>query len=119
MTVKEESLAELADLLNDRCDALGLTNEVFTTRRYELCQAWASCFVQAGWDGLRVRLRHLLSQGRWGIAMFGPEGPQPDDARYTAEKLPIGDDEIALFKEETGIRVEPVPVEVSSLGLLS
>jgi hypothetical protein len=109
----------IADLLDDRWDGLGLTNELFTTSDYPATHSWARCFQVTGWDGLRVRLRHLLSPDRAGTALFGPEGAHGTDARFDASASPVAPADRAEFASATGIKVEPTPIPLTRLHVIS
>jgi len=109
----------VADLLEDQWDAHGITTELFTTTRYPLTQAWAACFHAAGWQGLRVGLRHVLAADRSGVALFGPEGAQVTDARFVATGTAIESHDRDAFTAATGIRIEATLVAATALHVIT
>ncbi len=110
----------LANLLDDCWSRVGLTNELFDIEDYHLPRSWAACFRKAGWCGLKVRLRHVLSLNHVGVALFGPTGPQRVDARFssTAHRA-IGPAQIGEFVTATGIKVMASPVPGGQLYVIS
>ncbi len=110
----------IANLLDDGWNFIGLTNEIFDISSYILPRAWADCFRRAGWEGIRVRLRHLLSSERYGVALFGPAGAQPRDSRfYDPIRASITRPTLDTFTSATGIGVDSTPVPLDRLHILS
>ena len=73
---------QIANLLDEWWEHLGLTGELFSSLDYtgKTCP-WSDAFFRAGFTGLRVGLRHPMNPKRFGLAIYGYQGPQPDD-RY-------------------------------------
>ncbi len=110
----------VANLLDDIWGGRGITNELFDIVPYTKPRSWAICFQEAGWDGLKGRLRHALSTERFGVALFGDAGPQSEDARFREPVLhSIDDGRIAAFHASTGIRIEASPVPAAGLRVVS
>ena len=65
-----------------RAADFGLTNEIATTDRYDITQAWAEAWNRAGFDGVYAVLRFSPGNAR-GLALFGeagtPSPPPPGD----------------------------------------
>jgi hypothetical protein len=96
----------IADLVNDRWNGRGITEEIFTTTDYPLCQRWATRFYQGGHGGLRVRLRHVLGLQRYGLALFGEVGSVPKTTQFVASSpIRITRTDLDLFEEEMNIKV--------------
>ncbi len=110
----------IANLLDERWNVVGVTNELFDMHPYDLPRAWAISFAGAGWDGIKSRLRHLLSSERYGVSVFGATGPTGRDPRFEApHALALDALKIVSFSDQTGIRVEASPVAAATLHVLS
>lgn len=60
-----------------RAADLRVTNEIATTERYDITQAWAEALRAAGFGGILALLRFTPGPARM-LAVFGPEGrPEP------------------------------------------
>jgi len=105
------TLRRLADLTNNTATDFGITSEIFTTERYDLCQAWAAHLHAAGYEGLRYWARHDLSHTESAIALFDAAGDHtslPGD--YVVESDEVVISLPALLDEmrgRYGIRVLP------------
>ena len=74
-----------------------MTNEIATTERYDITQAWARTWRRAGFGGVFYLLRFTPGPSR-GLALFGPAGapdppppgdPDPRPVREVVEGLGI------------------------------
>ena len=65
-----------------------LTGEINTTRDYEVCQAWASCWEAAGFGGVFYVARHDPSLESRSIALFGKPGVQTSALISRTEAIP-------------------------------
>lgn len=110
----------IADLRTDGRDGIGMTNEIFSMDDYSLPQAWAEKFAEAGWEGMKVSLRDVMSPERFGVVVFGAAGPQTSEVRFeTRGKQPISATTVAEFVAQTQIRVEASPVSPAALHVVS
>jgi hypothetical protein len=96
----------LADVAHARSRRFGITGEIHATTDYDLTQAWAAAFRQAGFDGIRYRVRHDPAQDLIGLALFGPAGVH-DDEFITVETSPIPPSLAAAAWDQFGIMVLP------------
>jgi RES domain len=113
--------AEFVNLLDDKCNGLGITNEIFTVTPYTLPQQWASWFLPC-FLGLVVRLRNSTDPKRMGLVLFGSESPPAagSDPRFRV-KSTSSVDYIALlnFQTATGILVTAPPTSSSGLTVVT
>jgi hypothetical protein len=95
----------LADLTSRRALAFGVTASIGANEDYRPSQAFAAQAVEAGFDGVRYRVRHDPAQRLYGVALFGEaRTPWPSGAEGD-----IPDELIAEAKSAFGYRVLPPP----------
>jgi hypothetical protein len=70
-----------ADLTGNEAARFGLDASVSASSAgdYSASQTLATEAFDEGFAGVRYRVRHDLSQGMIGVALFGPAGAQPED----------------------------------------
>jgi hypothetical protein len=96
----------IADLENDGWNYIGLTSEIFSIVDYPKCQKWAARYFEGGHGGLRVKLRHVLSAQRFGVALFGKVDSVPVDTQIiSSEPIKISRQDMDDFTREMGIKV--------------
>ncbi len=95
-----------ADVADRGSVAFGVTGELHTVTPYALPQRWARAFADAGFDGVRYRLRHDPAASPDGLAVFGPAGEQ---AWARGRERRIGRAIVDRLRRECGVRVAPVP----------
>ena len=88
-----------------RSRPFGITAAIHSTPDYDVTQAWAAAFSQAGFGGVYYRVSHDPSQQLTGIALFGPSGPFGIVVATTV----IGPELQREALREFGIQVVPVP----------
>lgn len=93
----------LADTTVARARRFGVTLELSSTPDYTLTRAWARALADAGFDGVRHRLRHDPSGALLGVALFGAAGEAP--WRWTSRTIP--DDVLTEARRRFGILVLP------------
>lgn len=104
--LRPRRLWRLADVTNPLSRRFGVTGEIHTTTDYELTQAWAQGFAQAGFDGVRYRVRHDPAQQLVGVALFGPSGLH-DDAFVLEQRSSIPVAVVDAAWDRFGIEVLP------------
>jgi RES domain len=100
----------LADCSAQEAAAFGLTLEIHTLVPYDLPQAWALAFAEAGAEGLRYRARHDPA-GAFSFALFGQAGAA--DWPVTEAGRPIDAALEAALESATGLRFAPIPTSES------
>jgi hypothetical protein len=96
----------LADCTVQRARRFGITGAIHTQPDYELPQAWAKAFVEAGFGGIRYRVSHDPAQRELGVALFGSKGAQSLPVRRT-EAVPA--DVLEEARLRFGLIVTPTP----------
>ncbi len=96
----------LADCTTSKARRFGVTGAIHTQPDYELTQAWAEAFAEAGFDGVRYRLSHDPAQRELGVALFGPAGEQDLPVR---ESGPIPPGVVEEARSRFGLIVAPTP----------
>lgn len=111
LCVQLERELRLADLTSRRALQFGVTASLGADEDYADSQAFAVRAVQAGFDGIRYRVRHDPSQPLHGIALFAAEGaPDPADSQWPAgDESAIRDELIADAGRFFGYQVLPTP----------
>jgi len=96
----------LADCMEERARALGVTGEIHSTPDYSLTRRWAAALAEAGFGGIHYLLRHDPAQRLVGVALFGPAG----EASWTAPSAePLGPGILREVEARFGLRILPVP----------
>jgi hypothetical protein len=80
----------LADVTEEMAARYGIDASIgaSTPADYNASQEFAEKCFDAGFAGVRYLVRHDPRQDLWGVALFGPDGAQPDDL------LPGADEEL-------------------------
>jgi len=76
-----------ADVNDKAAVRYGVTRELTTTVRYDVTNAWADAFHQAGFDGVRYASRFTTEAAANSWSLFGPKGPAASLAVVGAEQL--------------------------------
>jgi hypothetical protein len=97
---------DVADLCDDAAVGFGVTNELSSMTPYDVPQAWARVFAEAGWDGIAYRTRFSTGPHATGIALFDEAGAKD----WVAVQYCRADDaEIVVALEERHITVDEIP----------
>lgn len=97
----------LADTTSPRARGFGCTGEIHTTVDYELTQAWAGAFAEAGFDGVRSFVRHDPSFELVGVALFGEAGEASGLPEPITDEIPPT--VLADAARRYGVLVLPTP----------
>lgn len=100
----------IADFTDRRALAAGVTAALAGGVDYRPAQVVANSLDDAGFAGVRWRVRHDLAQALLGVAWFGPIGSQHEPNLVglpTPEQAPIPEDLVARACAEFGYRVLP------------
>jgi hypothetical protein len=97
----------LADVTTNQAGGFGVDASASASSGgyYAGSQALAVGFFDAGFAGIRYRVRHDLSQDLIGIALFGPAGPQPDNL-LDGQDHDIGEALVTRACKETYFRTQ-------------
>jgi hypothetical protein len=108
---------QLANFHDDGWDAHGITNEI-STCDYGLSQNWAEALLRSGFDGVRYTMRHVLTPGRWGAALFHDQGAHPSIPRFDAAEVLLNEDLIREFTGEAHIEIEDEPEDDTDFDIV-
>jgi hypothetical protein len=95
---------KLADCSVREARRFGVTLEIGASDDYPLCHRWAEAFDDAGFLGIRYRLRHDQTGDLRGVALFGDAG-EGDWPVELSEGIP--DELIREAEERFGVVVIP------------
>ena len=107
-TAMLEADVRLADCCVPAAGEFGVNGEIHTTTDYDLTQAWAASFAQAGFAGLRYVCRADPAMSLIGYAFFDAAGEAPPGRWPAGRDAPISED-ILREAEDYGLRVRPTP----------
>lgn len=98
----------LADCCVPAAGEFGVNGEIHTTTDYDVTQAWAGTFAQAGFAGVRYFCRSDPAMSLVGYAFFDDAGEAPPRRWPVGRDTAIGED-ILREAEDYGLRVRPTP----------
>lgn len=110
LTVELGRDVRLADLTSRRALTFGVTASLGANEDYGPSHAFAKQAVEAGFDGIRYRVRHDPSQKLYGYALFSDPGVTAGGTQWPAGRSEaIDEDLITEVRRAFGYRVLPTP----------
>ena len=102
-TVRIPRRVRVADTTRAEARRFGVTLELVGSVDYDRTQQWAAAFRDAGFGGIRYRIRHDPTGNLIAIALFGAEG----EGDWPAKSVRIPDAIVAEAQRRFGLRVLP------------
>ena len=90
------------------------------TSDYSIPQKLALELEKTGYVGLRAGLHLLVNPKRFALALFGNQGEQPNDHRFASQiQREVDVEMVNLFAQETGIEIQPAPVDSTEVDVIN